>query len=97
MGIAITVTFMLLMWLYFSFYYEESQIIPEMMICVDTNIFYDIGRDKIIIKIPFKKTIFLPEIFRRNHNPVYLNRKTYQFYEDYVMVNYNSKVLLKKG
>ena len=97
MSIAITATIALFVWLYYNFVCEDNSAVPEMMTCVDTNIFYDMGRDKIIIKIPFKKTIFLPEIFRQNHRPIYLNRKTYQFYEDYVLVNYDNKILLKKG
>ena len=92
--LAIILMFSLIIWFYFT--YNTSKTIPEMIACIDTNIFYDVKRNKIIIKIPFKKSIFLPEILRKNHHPIHLNRKTYQFYEDYVMIN-DDKILLKKG
>ena len=95
MGITIVASITMLMWLYFYYFYREPVEMPKSMIFIDTNIFYDMVRNKIIIKIPRKKSIFLPEQLRQNHHPIYLNKKIYQFYENYVMINHSDKILLK--
>ena len=57
------------------------------LVKIDKCIWYDASRNKIIIKLPFKKSIFLPDELRRTHRPIHLNKKIYEFYDDYVLIN----------
>lgn len=56
-------------------------------VAIDECVAYDSFRDKVIIKLPFKKSILLPNELRKSHRPVLLNHKRYEFYEDYVLIN----------
>ena len=54
---------------------------------IDRCIAYDPARDKIIIKLPYKKSLLLPNELRKTHRPVRLNHTTYEFYDSYVLIN----------
>lgn len=44
-------------------------------------------RRSYLIKLPFKKSIRVPDEICRSHRPIRLNHKTYEFYNDYVLID----------
>lgn len=63
---------------------------------LDKCLFYDASKNKFIVKLPFKKSVFVSEELRKNHRPICLNNTTYEFYDDYVLINKN-KFVCQKG
>lgn len=60
---------------------------PVMLVKIDSCIWYDVMRRSYLIKLPFKKSIRVPDEICRSHRPIRLNHKTYEFYNDYVLID----------
>lgn len=75
---------------------ENSKRSHNTFVRLDKCLFYDASTNKFIIKLPFKKSVFVSEELRKNHRPICLNHTTYEFYDDYVLINKN-KIVCQKG
>ena len=54
---------------------------------IDEIIFYDVMRDKIIIRRPFKRPIVLHNKFRENHKTIHLKERSYTFFNDHIKID----------
>jgi hypothetical protein len=57
------------------------------LIKLDDCIFYDVIRDRIIIRRPFKRPIVLHNKFRENHQILHIYEKSYSFFDDHVKID----------